>query len=92
MPYQVKLTETVSKRVVGFHPELKKRTKKALTEISQNPYAGKELQEDLEGYLSFRFKRYRVIYTIEEEEKTVTVYLIWHRRDVYELFAKLIGS
>lgn len=88
MPYQVKLAETVSKRVAGFHPELEKRTKKALTEISQNPYAGKELQEDLKGYLSFRFKRYRVIYT----EKTVTVYLISHRRDVYELSAKLVGS
>ena len=91
MGYRVRLTETVAKLVSGFHPELKKQTRTALQDIAQNPYSGKQLQEDLEGYLSYRFKRYRVIYTVEEQAKTVIVHLVWHRRDVYELFAELIS-
>lgn len=91
-PYQVQLTETVGKLLSRFHPELKKQTKTALKKIGQNPYLGKELQEELEGYMSFRFKRYRVIYTIEEKEKKAIVHLVWHRKDVYELLAQLIGS
>lgn len=92
MPFQIKLTQTVAKLLVNFHPELKKRTKAALIDIANNPYIGKELQEDLSGYLTHRFKRYRVIYTIEEETKTIIVHLVWHRRDVYELLAKLVGT
>ena len=92
MPYQIKLTETVGKLIVSFHPELKKRTKAALFDIANNPYIGKELQEDLSSYLTYRFKHYRVIYTIEEESKTIIIHLIWQRRDVYELLAKLIRT
>lgn len=92
MAYRVQLTRTVAKLLAKLHPELKKRTKTTLQEIAQNPYLGKELQGDLEGFLSYRFKRYKVIYTVEEKAKTVIVHLAWHRRDVYELFAKLIAS
>ena len=92
MPYQIKLTETVAKLLGNFHPELKKRTKAALNDIADKPYVGKELQEDLSGYLTYRFKRYRVIYTIEEKSKTIIIHLVWHRRDVYELLAELIKT
>jgi len=89
MPYQVKLTNTVSKVVSNFHPDLKKLIKSAFKEIVRNPYLGKELQEELAGYLSYRFKRYRVVYTVDEKTKTVIIYLVWHRKNVYELLAEL---
>jgi len=92
MPYRVKLTATVGKTLTKFHPELKKHTKKALKEIARNPYIGKELQEELEGYLSYRFKRYRIIYTVDEQRKILVVHLVWHRRDVYELLERLIPA
>lgn len=90
MPYQIKLTNTVSKVVSNFHPDLKKLTKGAFEKIARNPYLGKELQEELAGYLSYRFKRYRVVYTVDEKTKTVIIYLVWHKRNVYELLAELI--
>lgn len=92
MSYGVKLTETVSKILTNFHPDLKKHSKKALKEIARNPYLGKELQEELEGFLSYRFKRYRIIYTVDEQRKTLVVHLVWHRKDVYELLEKLIPA
>jgi mRNA-degrading endonuclease RelE of RelBE toxin-antitoxin system len=58
------------------HPDIKNITKSALQEIADNPYLGKELQKEQEGYLSYRFKRYRVVYTVDEETKTVIVHMV----------------
>lgn len=45
--------------------------------------AGGPLQGVLEGHYSARRGEYRVIYTIDEEERTVHVVRIAHRRDAY---------
>jgi mRNA-degrading endonuclease RelE of RelBE toxin-antitoxin system len=92
MSYQVKLTETVGGILANFHPELKRITRKALREIAGNPYLGKELQEELEGYLSYRFRRYRAVYTVDEQTKVLVIHLVGHRRNVYELLKKLIPA
>ncbi|MBU0674865.1 MAG: type II toxin-antitoxin system RelE/ParE family toxin [Proteobacteria bacterium] len=92
MSYAVRFTRTVADKVANFHPDIKKSLRAAIKEISREPYAGKELQEELFGFLSYRFRRYRVIYQVNEEGKEVLIYTIGHRRDVYELFSELIDS
>lgn len=44
---------------------------------------GKPLLGELAGLLSARRGDYRVIYQIDEDERTVTVHRVQHRRDVY---------
>lgn len=44
---------------------------------------GKPLMFELEGYLSARRGPYRVVYRIDEAERTVRVVRIDHRADVY---------
>jgi len=51
---------------------------------------GKPLIEELAGYYSLCFRRYRVIYRIDERKKMVEVHYVGHRRDIYEEFRKLI--
>jgi len=52
--------------------------------LTENPTrVGKPLMFDLEGYLSARRGPYRVIYRIDEAERTVRVVRIDHRADVY---------
>lgn len=53
--------------------------------LGENPYrVGKELNEPLDGIYSARLMReWRILYTVEEKEKTVTVRDIRHRRDAY---------
>ncbi len=89
IPYRIQLTATAAKLISGFHPELKRKTKDAFKRISQNPHLGKVLQAELEGYLSYRFKRYRVIYTLDDAEKSIVVHLVRHRRDVYDLIKNI---
>ena len=52
--------------------------------IAENPHRlGKRLLADLEGLHSARRGDYRIIYEILEDEKTVLIHRVQHRRDVY---------
>lgn len=93
MPYRIKFTKTATTLLGEFHPDLKKTVKASLREIAADPWLGKELQEELEGYFSYRLKRrYRIIYTFDESSGLVIVHLVWHRRNVYELLADLVEN
>jgi mRNA-degrading endonuclease RelE of RelBE toxin-antitoxin system len=52
--------------------------------IAENPHRlGKPLLGELEGLLSARRGDYRIIYEIHEEQETIVVHRVQHRRDVY---------
>ena len=73
-----------------LHPENKKHIKKALIELQQNPYAGKDLQEELFGFKSLRIKKYRIIYHLKEEEYLLRIYYLGQRSDVYEQLRQML--
>ena len=89
--WKIRLTPEAAKILSKLHPENKKLIKSALKQISQSPYSGTELQEELSGFRSFKPKRYRILYKPNEEEQTVEIYYIGHRRDVYEHFKRLLN-
>jgi mRNA interferase RelE/StbE len=84
MPYQVKITTFANDSAKRLNPEIKKAAKAALKELAENPYLGKELQTELSGFWSYRFLRYRIVYKVDRQEKTIIVWAIGHRRDIYE--------
>jgi mRNA interferase RelE/StbE len=84
MRYQVKITAFANETGKKFSPKIKKAAKVALNELSQNPDLGKELQVELNGFRSYRFMRYRIVYKVDTENKHVVVWAIGHRRDIYE--------
>jgi len=86
MPYQVKLTAFANDSAKRLNPEIKKA---ALKELAENPYLGKELQAELSGFCSYRFLRYRIVYKVDRQEKTVIVWAIGQRRDIYETMNEL---
>lgn len=88
----VRLTRTVADKVSSLHPEIKKQFRAALDDLARHPYSGKELQEELSGYWSYRFSRYRIIYQVSEGDPMITVVMFGHRRDVYELFTELVDT
>jgi addiction module RelE/StbE family toxin len=88
--WKMRFTPEASRIVAKLHPDNKKQLKQALNELQQNPYTGKELQEELFGFKSLRLKRYRVIYAVSEEENYVEIYYVGRRSDVYEQFRRLL--
>ncbi|NQT57208.1 MAG: type II toxin-antitoxin system RelE/ParE family toxin [Desulfobacteraceae bacterium] len=89
--WKIRLTPEATKTLSKLHPENKKIIKAALKQIRQSPYSGTDLQEELSGLKSFKPKRYRILYKINEEEQSIEIYYIGHRRDVYEHFKRLLN-
>ena len=90
--FGMQFTAESSRILSKFHPENKILIKQALDELRKNPYAGSDLQEELYGFKSFKLKRYRVLYSVNEEEKTIRVFHVGHRKDVYEQFNRLLNQ
>jgi mRNA-degrading endonuclease RelE of RelBE toxin-antitoxin system len=88
--WKMRFTPEASRLVAKLHPENKKQLKQALNGLRQNPYTGKDLQEELFGFKSLRLKRYRVVYTVSEEENYIEIYYMGRRSDVYEQFRRLL--
>jgi len=88
--YSIHFTPEAARLLSTLHPDNKKLIKAALHELKTNPYLGDELQEELFSFRSLKPKRYRIIYRVDDENKTIKIFYIGHRRDVYEKFRLLL--
>ena len=90
--FKIRFTPEASRLLSKFHPISKMLIEQALNDIRQNPYIGSDLQEELYGFKSFKIKRYRIIYNINEDKNFVQIFYVSHRRDIYEEFRLLLKN
>ena len=90
--WKLRFTPEAARLLSKIHPENKKYIKKALKELRQNPYTGKDLQEELFGFNSLRIKKYRIIYDMREDEYLLRIYYIGQRSNVYEQFRQMLAG
>jgi mRNA interferase RelE/StbE len=83
--YKILYSETVREQIRFLHPRIKPDIKSGLENIRDNPYIGKRLQKELSGYFSFRIKRFRIVYKINDTERSVEIHHIGHRKNIYEI-------
>lgn len=88
--YRIQLTPEAARLISHLHPEIKRTIKESLKALQQSPYSGDDLEEELSGFKSFKPKRYRILYTVDDENKTIHIYYVGHRRDVYDHFRLLL--
>jgi len=88
--YRIQFTPEAARLISHLHPEIKKTIKEALKTLQENPYSGDDLQEELSAFKSLKPKRYRILYTVDDENKLIQIYYLGHRRDVYDQFRILI--
>lgn len=55
----------------------------ALEEIRENPLSGKPLTRELTGRFSYKVSVYRIIYTVNKKDNTISVITSGHRVSVY---------
>jgi mRNA-degrading endonuclease RelE of RelBE toxin-antitoxin system len=92
MSYQLLYSETSRKQIRKLHPQIKPVVKSKIEKLQENPFSGKWLEKELSGYLSTRAKRFRVIYKIRDNDQTVEIHYVGHRKDIYELFKEAISK
>jgi mRNA-degrading endonuclease RelE of RelBE toxin-antitoxin system len=88
--WKMRFTPESSRLFSRLHPENKKQIKQAVNDLRHNPHAGKDLQEELFGFKSFRTKQYRIIYNLNDSENYLQIFYIGRRSDVYEQFRRLL--
>jgi mRNA-degrading endonuclease RelE of RelBE toxin-antitoxin system len=88
--YRLVYAAACRRQILRLAPPLTPLIKRAVELLAQEPHTGKRLERDLAGYLSLRARRYRVIYRVDENTRTVEIHYIGHRRDIYEVFAEEI--
>jgi len=91
----------------AYHPrvkaDLKKLDKSAVKEIHSthldmlldNPFIGECLYGDLDGVLSYHFRKnkvdYRIAYTVDDEKKIVNIIMIGKRENFYEMLKRRLS-
>ena len=89
---RVRFTPEAAELLSKFHPENKKQIKAAIKELRQDLHSGGDLEEELSGFKSYKMKRYRILYKLNEAENVIEVYYVGHRRDVYDQFRLLLNK
>jgi len=90
MAYRLLYSEACREQIKTLHPQIKSSIKIHIQKLKDNPYSGKPLEKELSGYHSLRTKRFRIIYKIDHDNKTVQIHYVGHRKDLYELFRELL--
>ena len=81
MGYKIFVTEEFEREFSRLDKTIKQRVIAKIKELKYDPKIGKPLRYGLKGLWSLRIGKYRVIYTIREDE----IYLITikHRKKAY---------
>ena len=90
MSFKLVYSETSKKQIRKLHPQIKPVVKSKIEKLQENPFSGSLLEKELSGYLSVRARRFRVIYKIRDDDKTIEIHYVGHRKDIYELFKEAI--
>jgi mRNA interferase RelE/StbE len=57
---------------------------KSLEKVAESPYGGTKLRGKLEGLWRLRVGKYRLIYLIDEKEKTIVFLDVGLRKSIYD--------
>ncbi|MGH7215798.1 MAG: type II toxin-antitoxin system RelE family toxin [Nitrospiraceae bacterium] len=83
MTFEVLLQPRARKEFLSLPPQIGKKITAAITLLAENPRSHQSIKlSGTEGY-RLRVGDYRILYEIDDSARTVTVYRIKHRREVY---------
>lgn len=84
MPYKSIFSKGFTRELKKLPSGIKGRILEAIEKAVVNPYAGTKLRGELEGLWRWRIGKYRVIYMINERERTIVFVDVGLRKAIYE--------
>ena len=83
MGYTIDILPRAQRELGRLHLEIYKRVLNAILDLAQDPRPSScRKLKDRDGW-RIRIGNYRVVYEIDDQQQTVTVLHIGHRRDIY---------
>lgn len=84
MSYDIRIVRSADRSLARMPRTVQGRPDAAVGRLAEDPYPqGSERLSGSDPIYRIRVGDYRLLYTIDEEDRTVTVVRIGHRRDVY---------
>lgn len=84
MTWRLIITPKVQEALRTFAPQTKRSLRMAFKELTRDPWLGKPLRDELTGCHSFRVRRFRVVYQLRRERKTIAVIGVGPRETIYD--------
>jgi mRNA interferase RelE/StbE len=82
--FRLDIPPPVATVIRHLSPETKQRLKAALRSLATDPGSGEPLLRELEGFLKYRVRRFRIVYAVDHKERVIRVVAVGHRRRIYE--------
>lgn len=82
--FKIKLTARVRRELKSISIFHKQAVSTAIEEIKHNPSIGKPLTREFTGRFSYRISVFRIIYRVNEKDKTVYILTAGYRSKVYQ--------
>ncbi len=83
MTYSIRIKGSAAKSLRRIAPEPRRRLVEAINRLAHEPAAGGVLKGEFSGLRRLRVGDYRIVYEVIDNELTILVVRIAHRRDVY---------
>ena len=90
--YRLAIPPHVAERIRHLPPDLKRGVREAIRAIGLDPGKGEPLKRELEDYMKYRVRRFRIVYRVDRGAKAINVMAVAHRRTIYEHVAAVIRS
>ena len=89
---RIAILSNVEDGIRRLPPDIKRGVREALRAISLDPGRGEALRLDLQDYMKYRVRRFRIVYSVDRRARRVTVVAVGHRRTVYEELAAMMRA
>lgn len=83
-PFRPDIPPPVAEVIRSLHPDLKRSIKSAVRAIASDPECGEPLLRELDGLWTFRVRRFRIVYAIDRNTRTIRLIAVGHRRHIYD--------
>jgi mRNA interferase RelE/StbE len=83
MPYQILIKRSAEKELDALPAHIRKRIIKKILVLEVDPRLPGTKKLQGEDAFRLRVGDYRVLYTIEDQARLITIYAIGHRSEVY---------
>jgi addiction module RelE/StbE family toxin len=84
-------TPECSRLIAKLPSEIKRLVRSTVDALLRKHETGTALTGELDGYRSYRVRRYRIIYRVNQDDSCLEAYHVGHRRDVYETLRSLLS-
>ena len=82
--YNVEFSDRAKKQYAALDRNMCRRMNDAIAQLAENPYnQSVKLRGKLEGYYRYRVGNFRIIYSLDTDQRTCMIYNILHRSRAY---------